>query len=252
MTSLKYGSTLKKSDDRIELLGDVDELNSHIGLAKAAAGDDMKKKLSQVQETLIFLMSGVSDPRNRSLRFPESYVADLEKEIDAVDSSFLGKKQDVLYGGCELSARLDVACTVARRAERRFVKMKLVYGGDMAAMQYMNRLSDYLYILARYADYLNEKTGTECVSETYHKQESGKECTCGKQETHLECNCGTQGRKQKHHQKCSCGTHGQSEKYEHHQKCSCGTQENAEADDIQNKEEEIRGLISELIKKLNL
>lgn len=157
MTSLKYGSTMKKSDDRIELLGAIDELNSHIGLAKVAADDEMKKKLSQLQKTLMFLMSGVADPRNRSLRFPESHVVDLEKEIDNIENSFSREKSFVVYGGCELSARLDVACTVARRAERRFVKMKLVYGGDMAAMQYLNRLSDYLYILARYVDDLNEK-----------------------------------------------------------------------------------------------
>lgn len=93
MTSLKYGSTLKKSDDRIELLGAVDELNSHIGLVKVVAGKDMKKKLSQIQETLIFLMSGVADPRNRSLRFPESHVTELEKEIDILEGSFQAEKK---------------------------------------------------------------------------------------------------------------------------------------------------------------
>lgn len=237
MTSLKYGSTLKKSDDRIELLGAVDELNSHIGLAKAAAGEDMKKKLSQIQETLIFLMSGVADPRNRNFRFPENHVADLEKEIDTIEGSFSREEKFVLYGGCELSARLDVACTVARRAERRFVKMKLVYGGDMAAMQYMNRLSDYLYILARYADYLNEQAEANHTCGTHYeqKQKTGKECICRTQETHHECNCGKQERKDKQHKECSCGTYM-----------------NEEADDKQNKEEEIRGLIFELIKKLNL
>ena len=207
MTSLKYGSTLKKSDDRIELLGAIDELNSHIGLAKVVAYEDMKKKLSYLQETLMFLMSGVADPRNRSLRFPESHVVELEQEIDRIESSFSREKKFVLYGGCELSARLDVACTVARRAERRFVKMKLVYGGDVAAMQFMNRISDYLYILARYADYLDEQS------------------------------------------KLSSKVH---ETHENEQKCSCGKTFSGKVADEQKTEEEIRVLISELIKKLNL
>ena len=160
---------------------------------------------------MIFLMSGVADPRNRSLRFPESHVTELEKEIDILEGSFQAEKKNVLYGGCELSARLDVACTVARRAERRFVKMKLVYGGDMAAMQYMNRLSDYLYILARYADYLDEYAKAEPVSVTSSTP------------------------MQKNHPECSCRIH-----------------EDENVIDKQNKEEEIRSLISELIEKLNL
>lgn len=173
MTSLKYGSTMKKSDDRIELLGAVDELNSHIGLAKVLVDEEMAKKLSALQEKLMFLMCGISDPRNRKYRFPESHVQELEQEIDRIEASFSRDKKFVLYGGCELSARLDVACTVARRAERRFVKMKLVYGGDAAAMQFMNRISDYLYILARYADHQNKQE---------RQNKNPHECSCEKKE----------------------------------------------------------------------
>ncbi len=177
-TSLKYGSTVKKSDDRIEVLGAMDELNSHIGLAKVLADEAMKKKLSELQENLIFLMYGIADPRNRKYRVPESFVFELEQEIDRIEASFSRERKFVLYGGCELSARLDVACTVARRAERRFVKMKFSIGGDVTAMQFMNRVSDYLYILARYVDHLHEEQ--KC------KQEPSPECACGKQSEELE------------------------------------------------------------------
>lgn len=71
-----------------------------------------------------------------------------------MESLFPRIKDSVLYGGCEQSARLDMARAVARRAERRFRKAAVNYGADPKAMQYLNRLSDYLYVAARYADYL--------------------------------------------------------------------------------------------------
>jgi cob(I)alamin adenosyltransferase len=77
----------------------------------------------------------------------------LENTIDRVENAFPRKKEFVLYGGSELSARLDVARAVARRAERRFWKVAKGYNTDAKALQYMNRLADYLYIEARYADY---------------------------------------------------------------------------------------------------
>ena len=69
----------------------------------------------------------------------------------------------MLYGGCEESARLDVARAVARRAERRFRTVAQKYVADRKAMQYMNRLSDFLYLAARYADYQAENIRSEGV-----------------------------------------------------------------------------------------
>jgi len=64
-------------------------------------------------------------------------------------------KRFVLYGGCECSARLDLARAVARRAERVFQRVYQRYGADLVAKKYLNRLSDYLYMLARFADHQN-------------------------------------------------------------------------------------------------
>ena len=155
-TSLMNGIRVSKSDDRIELLGAIDELNSHIGLAKVLADASLKERLSHIQRNLMQIMAGVADPRCMDYRFSAEETSALEKEIDRIENSFPRAKEFVLYGGCEQSARLDVARAVARRAERRFRKVEQNYGADAKAVQYINRLSDYLYMCARYADHRAE------------------------------------------------------------------------------------------------
>lgn len=159
-TSLMNGISVSKSDDRIELLGTIAELSSHIGLAKVLSDDDLKETLSHIQKNLIQIMAGVADPRDLNYRFSSDETTALENAIDEMEQSFPRAKEFILYGGCELSARLDVARAVARRSERRFRKVAQNYGADAKAVQYINRLSDYLYIRARYTDYnvKNKKT----------------------------------------------------------------------------------------------
>lgn len=153
-TSLMNGISISKSDDRIELLGTIDEVNSAIGLAKVLTDDAGKEKLSLVQRELMQIMAGIAEPGNRDYRVSEDQVKALEKQIDFMESAFPRAREFVLYGGCEMSARLDMARAIARRAERRFQKISQLYGADPKALQYVNRLSDYLYVMARYADYL--------------------------------------------------------------------------------------------------
>ena len=160
-TSLMNGISVSKADDRIELVGTIDELNSFIGLAKVLADASLKvladaslkESLAHIQRNLMLIMAGVADPRNMDYRFSQDETKALEEEIDRIENSFPRIKDFVLYGGCELSARLDVARAVTRRAERRFRKVEQNYGADAKAVQYINRLSDYLYMCARYADY---------------------------------------------------------------------------------------------------
>lgn len=162
-TSLMNGVSVSKSDDRIELVGTIDELNSAIGLAKVIAGPQLQNALSQRQKELMQMMSGIADPRNPEYRFTKEEVLILEEAIDQMEDSFPRAKEFVLYGGCEQSARLDMARAVARRAERRFRKVAQNYGADPKALQYLNRLSDYLYIAARYADYLASAKKEEAI-----------------------------------------------------------------------------------------
>lgn len=164
-TSLMNGMSVSKSDDRIELLGTIDELSSHIGLAKVLSENTLKENLSHIQKNLIQIMAGIADPRDLNYRFSSNETEALEQEIDTMEQAFPRAREFVLYGGCELSARLDVARAVARRAERRFRKVSQYYGGDARAAQYINRLSDYLYVCARYADYKVETQKTEQIQE---------------------------------------------------------------------------------------
>lgn len=153
-TSLLNGSGVLKSDDRIELLGTIDELSSHIGLTKVLANEPMKEELSHIQQNLMKIMAGVADSMKREYKLDEKEIELLETWIDRMDESMGPRQfQFVLYGGCEQSARLDVARAVARRAERQFYRTAKHYVTDKKAMRYFNRLSDYLYTCARYMDY---------------------------------------------------------------------------------------------------
>ena len=152
-TQLRDGTAVSKSDERIELLGSIDELNSNLGLAKVIAEPVLRQTLTQIQIELSQMMAGIADPKNPEYYFTKEMTLALEHHINHLENSFQRSKSFVLYGGCEQSARLDVARAVARRVERRFKSVSQNYGADKKAMQYINRLSDYLYIAARYADY---------------------------------------------------------------------------------------------------
>lgn len=165
-TSLANGMSVSKSDDRIELVGTIDELNSYIGHAKVISETRLKSSLTEIQRILMKIMAGVADPRNLDYRMTVQEISALEEKIDELEASFPRVKDFVLYGGCELSARLDIARAVTRRAERRFRKVSQNYGADAHAMQYMNRLADYLYIEARYADHQAGNTEAGKLRET--------------------------------------------------------------------------------------
>lgn len=154
-TTLVNANHISKSDDRIELLGTIDELTSHLGIVKAASDDaGLKEFLERIQQNLMTVMAREADFSNRSYRLGPDEVKVLEEEIDRLENSFLREHQFILPGGCPRSAQIDVARTVARRAERRLAPVDRKYGSDPVIRQYMNRLSDYLYVLARYTDAL--------------------------------------------------------------------------------------------------
>ena len=112
-TSLMDGISVSKSDDRIELLGTIDELNSSIGLAKVIADHPLYDDLARRQQELLQMMNGIADPRNPDHRFTKEETLTLEEGIDHMESLFPRIKDFVLYGGCEQSARLDMARAVA-------------------------------------------------------------------------------------------------------------------------------------------
>lgn len=152
-TSLVRTKNVSKSDDRIQLVGTIDELTSHLGLVKTMMEDkDDICILEKIQRRLITLMAGVADPYNRDYKIPEDTAEILEEEIDRMEGLFQRPKEFILPGQCRLSAEMDIARTVARRAERALAQVSVKFGADNGAKIYMNRLADYLYVLARYTD----------------------------------------------------------------------------------------------------
>lgn len=156
-TSLINEVEVSKADERIELLGTLDELSTAIGFAKVMMEDSIKEDLSSVQKELMFIMAGIADIDNPMYQVDEDEIHSLEIKIDELENSFERENKLILYGECETSARLDLARVAARKAERYFWKIQKEYNLDILAIKYMNRLSDYFYILARFEDYKKNK-----------------------------------------------------------------------------------------------
>lgn len=163
-TRLMKLQNVSKSDDRIQLLGNIDELTSNLGLAKSMENrEEIRFEIERIQENLMIIMAGVADQFNKEYKLNEEEVIHLEKEINKIEDTFPREKKFVLPGECELSARYDVARTVARRAERWLTIVNRKFDADSGARKYMNRLADYIYMVARQTDYLY-KTGSLTVN----------------------------------------------------------------------------------------
>lgn len=153
MTSLASGMQIFKSDERVEAMGDLDELTSQIGLARVLVRDDfLRAGLQRVQKALITVMASVADGRTQKNVLPEEEITFLEEEIDRMNDAMPQQTAFVLPGGSEASARMDVARTVCRRAERALVVVARKFNVQEPVKAYINRLSDYLYTAARWLE----------------------------------------------------------------------------------------------------
>ena len=157
-TSLIGGTKVFKSDLRIEAYGTVDELNSFIGLCLDHLKSlHIESVLAEVQDRLFTIGSALAcDPEKQSkLRIPDLHEDDvvlLEKEIDRMNEVLPLMKSFILPGGHVAVSSLHIARTVCRRAERCCVKMqKKEKEIPSLIIKYLNRLSDYLFVLARFA-----------------------------------------------------------------------------------------------------
>ena len=153
MTDLSHTKNVSKSDDRICLMGSVEELMSHIGLVRVLVDDvDVVRMLEKISETLKKITDGVSDPYNREFKVSEDRTQLLEEEIGRMKEIFSGERLPILPGDSRVAAEIDVTRAVARRAERELALVSVKFGSDTGAKKFMNRLSDYFYVLARYVD----------------------------------------------------------------------------------------------------
>lgn len=154
-TSLGDGSRISKLDARIAAYGTVDELNSVVGLALAAdCPDEIGSVLGRIQNELFDLGADLSVPMEQDarLRVTQEQVDALEGDCDRFNTELPELKSFVLPGGSEAAARLHVARTTCRRAEREALVASGFYAVNPVALVYLNRLSDLLFILARAAN----------------------------------------------------------------------------------------------------
>ena len=152
-TSLLGGARVKKYDLRIEAYGTVDELNSYMGLLGGYANPEHKKLIKSIQDNLFTMGSHLAlEPGKTNIKLPQIDAADieaLEGAIDDMDDVLPPLKNFILPGGHPSVAHAHVARCVCRRAERRCVELADHTQIDAIAVQYLNRLSDYLFTLAR-------------------------------------------------------------------------------------------------------
>ena len=177
-TSLFSGERVSKSDERIEAYGDVDELNSFLGALianLAKRNPDLTQRLQQIQADL-FQISAIlaitpNSPAVESLKgITDSQITKLEQDIDQLDAQLPTLSRFILPGGHPTAAWAHICRTVCRRAERNATRISAEYVEGQTAQQYqmvlvyLNRLSDYLYVVARYCNHI------QGVSDTLWKQ----------------------------------------------------------------------------------
>ncbi len=161
-TGLMYGRRVAKTHPRVEACGAVDELNASLGLARAATGHDfVRNHVSAIQQHLVALMGELATPVEDQLRYAKdgyailtpSMTAELEAVVTEIEAQDLSPKGWATPGAGLDSAALDLARTVCRRAERRVCALQ--EAGELTNAQiivYLNRLSDLLWLLARWAE----------------------------------------------------------------------------------------------------
>ncbi|MBW8812310.1 MAG: cob(I)yrinic acid a,c-diamide adenosyltransferase [Caulobacterales bacterium] len=160
-TRLATGAPVSKADLRVEAYGAVDETNACLGLARlhTEADAELDAMLARIQNELFDLGADLSTPpkpdeaEGAALRILDSQTGRLEQEIDLLNARLPALTSFVLPGGTPAAAALHLARTVCRRAEREAVR--LVEAGEPVsgpAMRYLNRLSDFLFVAARWAN----------------------------------------------------------------------------------------------------
>ena len=162
-TSLIGGVRVSKTDTRIEAYGTVDELNSFIGVIRDTADDKQAEEtLLRIQNILFTIGSELASAPGNKMKLPEVEVSDIEQLESAMDSmnEVLPELRNfILPGGDIAASHCHVARCVCRRAERRVVALAQVAEIDEKIVRYLNRLSDYLFTLARF--YTHQHKGVE-------------------------------------------------------------------------------------------
>ena len=155
-TGLIGGKRVSKDSPLIEASGSLDELNALLGSVRAySLPDKVDSLLEKIQSDLFTIGTQISTPEDAGFQIAgigDGEIGSLESEIDALEETLPALKQFILPGGTQEAACLHLARTVARRAERRCVALSRSARVDPRILRYLNRLSDLLFLLARYAN----------------------------------------------------------------------------------------------------
>ena len=167
------GRKIPKNSAEINLIGTIDELNAHMGLIKAMLSHTdawqftWKKScvfLERTQKNLMKLMSHISDPTNEKYFFNENDTLNIENEIDTLGKNIPNLTSLVIPGVNIIEAQIQIARTIARRVERYFFAAKKDHALNSEAGNFLNRLSDYLFVLSQQeslvnVNFINQITG---------------------------------------------------------------------------------------------
>ena len=163
-TGLADGSRVRKDSLRVMAYGAVDEANSAIGLARLHTEGEVERALVRIQNDLFDLGADLSTPMKKNegltLRIIAAQVTWLEEEIDTMNAELLPLRSFILPGGNTAASSLHLARAITRRAESLTVALTAKEEINAEAVKYLNRLSDYLFVLARY---LNDKGANDLL-----------------------------------------------------------------------------------------
>jgi len=172
-TSL-VGARVPKTDHRVEAMGDLDELNSFVGLARSKADSiEVKEQLIVIQHALFDCGSDLMYAVPKESRLSKDATFDLERWIDALTELAPPIEKFILPGGTEAASALHVARTVCRRVERRLLRVEEA----KHLIPFINRLSDYFFTAARYENAVGHKADIEYVrsAHVFKRKEENKE-----------------------------------------------------------------------------
>ncbi|MBR4498456.1 MAG: cob(I)yrinic acid a,c-diamide adenosyltransferase [Bacteroidales bacterium] len=154
-TSLIGGTRVQKNDPRLECYGTIDELNSYLGLIRDNySSQDIQDQLLTIQQKLFIISAEIANDKPQKTNIPsisEADILSLEEIIDGISEELPPQKSFIIPGGHPVSSYCQIARTVCRRAERTIYNIQPEKRPSMLSTIYINRLSDYLFILARKA-----------------------------------------------------------------------------------------------------
>ena len=157
-TSLIGGTRVKKSHIRVQAYGAIDELNAYLGLLSAAIdNEDTKSFIEQIEHNMLTIGCCLANENESKYSIGRKDIETLQNAINELESSLPPMHSFIIPGGAEAAARANLCRTVCRRAERVLVAMEEEYEIGQDIMVYINRLSDYLFLLQRQLNNGKEK-----------------------------------------------------------------------------------------------